>query len=66
MYGYREILWSCASPSLGLFFALACDDLDLLGFNVVLVVQLEFHILDDKGPDFVAEAVGVEVTLESL
>ena len=39
------------------------DDFDLLGVELVLVVHLEVDVLDQEGPDFVAEAVGVEVAL---
>jgi hypothetical protein len=42
------------------------DDLDLLGVELVLVVHLEVDVLDDEGPDFVAEAVGVEVALRII
>lgn len=31
--------------------------------DLVCVVELEVDILDDEGPDVVAEAVGVEVAL---
>ena len=49
--------------SLRLLLALAGDDLDSLGLNIVRVVQLEFDVLDNEGPDLVAEAVGVEMSL---
>lgn len=47
-----------------LLLALACDNLDLLCFDVVRVVKLEFDILDNERPDLVTEAVGVEVSLK--
>lgn len=49
--------------SLRLLLALAGDDLDSLGLDVVRVVQLELDVLDNEGPDLVAEAVGVEMSL---
>ena len=49
--------------SLRLLLALAGDDLDSLGLDIVRVVQLELDVLDNEGPDLVAEPVGVEMTL---
>ena len=43
----------------------AANNLDFLGLDRVLVVKFEVHILDQERPDFVAEAVSVQVTLES-
>lgn len=43
----------------------AADNLDLLGLDGVLVVKFEVDILDQERPDFVAEAVGVQMTLEA-
>ncbi len=43
----------------------AADNLDLLGLDRVLVVKFEVDILDQERPDFVAEAVGVQMTLEA-
>jgi hypothetical protein len=44
-------------------FAVAADDLDLVGLDGLLIVQLEGNVLDQERPHFVAEAVGVEVAL---
>lgn len=40
----------------------AADDLDLVGVDGG-VLHLEGDVLDQEGPDLVAEAVGVEVSL---
>jgi hypothetical protein len=50
-------------PSLSLLLALASNDLDPLCLNGVCVIKLELNILDNERPDFVAEAVCVEVSL---
>ena len=42
----------------------AADNLDAVGVDLVRVVELEVDVLDDEGPDVVAEAVRVEVALE--
>ncbi len=43
----------------------AADDLDLVGRHALgAVLHLEGDLLDEKSPDFVAEAVGVEGALE--
>lgn len=42
----------------------AANNLDAVGVDLVRVVELEVDILDDKGPDVVAEAVRVEMALE--
>lgn len=39
------------------------NNLDLLSLDLLRIVQLEFDVLDDEGPDFVTEAVGVEMAL---
>ena len=41
----------------------AAHNLDLLRRDIVLVVELEVDILDEERPDFVAEAVGIQMTL---
>lgn len=41
----------------------AANNLDSIGLDRVLIVKFEVHILDQEGPDFIAEAVGVQVTL---
>ena len=48
-----------------LLLRLARYDLDLLRVKLVLPFHLEVHVLDDEGPDFVAEAVGVEMSLHN-
>lgn len=45
--------------------AIAADNLDLIGENGALVVQLEIDILDQECPDFVTESVGIQVSLSS-
>lgn len=45
--------------------AVAAHDLHPVRGNGCLVVELEGDILDQERPDFVAEPVGVEVTLFS-
>ena len=52
-----------AYRSLRLLLALASDDLDSLGLDIVRVIQLELDVLDNEGPDLVAEAVGIEMSL---
>jgi hypothetical protein len=32
--------------------------------DLVRVIELEVDVLDDEGPDIVAEAVGIKVSLE--
>ena len=44
-------------------FCVAADDLDTVRMDLLVVIQLEVDVLDDKGPDVVAEAVGVEMSL---
>lgn len=45
--------------------AVAADDLHLVCCDRRLVVQFEGHVLDEESPDFVAESVGIKVTLRS-
>ena len=42
---------------------IAAHDLDLIRLHRVLIVQLEIDILDQKCPDIIAEAVGIQMTL---
>lgn len=42
---------------------IAAHNLDLVGLDRSLILQLEVDILDEKGPDFIAEAVCVQMTL---
>jgi hypothetical protein len=58
---YQGLTFTCRS--LCLLLALAGHNLDSLGLDVVCVVQLELDVLDNEGPDLVAEAVGIEVSL---
>lgn len=44
-------------------FRIAAHYLHLLRLNRGLIIKLKVHVLDQKCPDFVAEAVGVEMTL---
>lgn len=48
------------------FFALGLTrhDFDLVDFDLLRIVEFEFDVLEDEGPDFVTEAVGVEMTLK--
>jgi hypothetical protein len=43
--------------------AVATDDLDPVRRHRGLVIQLECDVLDQERPDFVAESVGIQVTL---
>ena len=64
----RKDIQSCLSNitfSLSLFLALAGNDLNPLCLNRVGIIELELDVLDDERPDFVAEAVCVEVSLRS-
>lgn len=45
-------------------FRVARYDLDAVGVDGVRVVQLEVDVFDNEGPDFVAEAVRVEMALQ--
>lgn len=53
------------TPSLCLprSLCVAAHDFDSIGLNSVLIVELEAYIFDKKGPDFIAESIGVQVTL---
>ena len=42
---------------------IAAHNLDLVRRDIVLVVELEVDILDEERPDFVAETVGIQMTL---
>jgi len=44
--------------------AVAAHNLHLIGSDCGLVIQLEGYVLDQKGPNFVAKSVGIEVALE--
>ena len=42
---------------------IAAHNLNLVRRDVVLIIKLEIDILDEKRPDFVAKAVGIQMTL---
>ena len=42
---------------------IATNDLNLIRLNRRRILKLERDVLDQEGPDFVAEAVGIEMTL---
>ena len=56
---HDSLLLSCLPWSLGV----AADNLDLFSRDRILVIQLEIDVFDQERPDFIAEAVGVQVTL---
>jgi hypothetical protein len=41
------------------------DDSDLINFDGLRVVEFELDVLEDKSPDVIAEAVGVEMAFET-
>lgn len=43
---------------------IAAHDLDLLGLDITLIIELEVDILNKKSPDFVAEAVRIQMALD--
>lgn len=45
---------------------ITAHDLDFVGGDIALIVKLEGDILDKKGPDIVAEAICIQVTLQVL
>lgn len=45
-------------------FAIAAHDLDFVRLNRDRVLHLECHILDQEGPDFIAETVCIKVALD--
>lgn len=47
-----------------LVFGLAADNFDLLNFDLLGVVKLELDVFDDESPNFVTEAVGIEMALK--
>jgi hypothetical protein len=53
------------SSALGLARTLrvTANNLDPIGMNLVGVIQLKVDVLDNEGPNVVAESVGVEVSL---
>lgn len=57
--GSDPLCLSCFSRSL----CVAADDFDSIGLHSVLIVELEADIFDKEGPDFIAESIGVQVTL---
>ena len=57
--GVAPLHLHAACRSLRFVLALASHDLHTFSFDSVRVIQFELNILDDEGPDFVAEPVGV-------
>lgn len=58
--------WRLASLLLVVLLGAAAHDLDLISIDrLAAVVELESDVADQEGPDFVAEAVGVEGALRS-
>lgn len=51
------------SSCLAWFLRVHSYDLDAIGLEIDSVIELEIDIFDNEGPDFVAEAVGIEMTL---
>ena len=58
-----HILFPHPSLLLPWLLRIAAHNLDLVRRDIVLVVELEVDILDEERPDFVAEAVGIQMTL---
>ena len=56
----------CSILLLARLLRIAAHNLNLLRRDVVLVVQLEVDVLDEERPDFVAEAVRIQMTLFSV
>ena len=54
---------SGSASLLARLFAVHRDDLYSVGMHGLRTVQLEVDILDDEGPNFVTEAVGIEMAL---
>lgn len=56
------------APSLLLsgLLRIAAHDLDLLCRDIVLIIELEVDIFDEEGPDFVAEAICIQMALCNL
>lgn len=51
--------------SLARAFGVATDNFDSVGMYLVGVIELKVDVFDDKGPDVVAEAVGIKMSLET-
>ena len=41
----------------------AAHDFDLLRLDIVLIVELEVDVFDEKGPHIIAEAIGIKMAL---
>ena len=67
MIGSPFVSWQLPAPHPGLLLPrllrIAAHNLDLVRRDIVLIIKLEVHILDKKRPDFVAKAVGIQMTL---
>lgn len=46
------------------FLVRTADDLDLVGVQYGLVIELEVDVFDEEGPYVVAEAICVEMSFE--
>ena len=47
------------------FLCIAAHNFDLLCLHIGLIIQLEVDILDEESPDFIAEAICVQMALHS-
>ena len=47
-----------------LVLGLTTDDLHLLRLDLLRIVQFELDVLEDERPHFIAEAIGIQMTLE--
>ena len=52
-----------AASGLSRLLGITADDLDFVCLNSVIIVKLEVDVFDQKRPNFVAETVGIKVTL---
>lgn len=59
----KNTIWEYSRLRLSRSLAVAAHYLHLVCRNGLLVVQLENNIFDKERPDFVTEAVGIEMTL---
>jgi hypothetical protein len=57
-------LWTVLLLRISRPFTVAAHDLDLIRlYRLTRVLHFEGDVLDQKGPDFIAETVGIKVTL---
>lgn len=57
----RPAIWTILL--LSRLLRITAHDFDLLRLDIVLVVELEVDILDEKRPDFVAESIRIQMAL---